>query len=117
MAGRLFLIHWNDAEAEDKAHALRGDGWEVQTESADGARGAKRLLADPPDVVVIWLTRLPSHGRETARFFRSSPAGRSTPIVFVGGGGEALETVRAKVPDAVYTAPDGLAAALAPYAG
>ena len=115
MAGRLFLIHWNDAEAEDKARALRIDGWDVETESADGARGAKRLLADPPDVVVIWLTRLPSHGRETAHYFRSSPAGRSTPIVFVGGEGEALARVRAKVPDAVYTAPDGLTAALAPF--
>ncbi len=115
MAGRLFLIHWNDVEAEDKARALREDGWDVQTESADGARGAERLLADPPDVVVIWLTRLPSHGRATAHYFRSRPAGRSTPIVFVGGEGAALEKVRSAVPDAVYTSPGGLVAALAPY--
>ena len=116
MASRLFLIHWNDAEAEEKARALREDGWDVQMESADGARGAKRLLANPPDVVVIWLTRLPSHGRQTAHYVRSRPAGRSTPIVFVGGDGAALEKVKSAVPDAVYTAPSGLTAALALYA-
>ena len=32
MASRLFLIHWNDAEAEEKARALREDGWDVQME-------------------------------------------------------------------------------------
>ena len=37
VAGRLFVIHWNGLQAEQRAGALAGDGWDVEIESADGA--------------------------------------------------------------------------------
>ncbi len=110
---RLFLIHWNAAEARALAAPLRHAGWTVSLESEDGARASRRILASPPRAVVIYLTRLPSHGRETAHAVRASKAGRTIPMIFVGGEGPALEKVRAKVPDAVYTTPQGLPAVLA----
>ena len=113
MKGRIFLIHWNATQAEEYAQALRAQGWEVATESQDGARAGKALLANPPDVVIIYLTRLPSHGRETAHALRSHKAGRALPIVFVGGEGEGLEKTRWKVPDAIYTVPAQLTEVLA----
>lgn len=63
----------------------------------------KKVKARPPDVLVVYLTRLPSHGRETAHMLRSVKATRDLPIIFVGGEGEALEKTKAKVPDAIYT--------------
>jgi hypothetical protein len=62
-----------------------------------------RKAADrPPEVFVIDLERLPSHGREAALFFRRRKASRETPIVFAGGAAEKIERVRSVLPDAVF---------------
>ena len=112
MKGKLFLIHWNASEAEEHASALRSDRWSVNVESQEGTRAGNLIRADPPDVVVIYLTRLPSHGRETARHLRSLKTTRDVPILFVDGKEEAIETTRAKVPEAVYVTSAELGAAL-----
>jgi hypothetical protein len=66
--------------------------------------------------VVVYLTRLPSHGRETMHGLRGTKAGRDIPIIVVGGAGEALEKTRKKVRDATYVLEPGLRRALAKYA-
>jgi DNA-binding response OmpR family regulator len=101
--GKIFLIHWNDHEAEQLADTLRAQGWLVDFESADGALAAKAIVANPPDVVVVMQTRLPSHGRRTGEWLRSRKALQQLPIVFVDGEGDALEKTKAKVPNAQYT--------------
>ena len=112
--GKLFYIHWNEAEA--KAQAFRNQSWDVRLEAKDGERASRRILGDPPDVIVISLTRLPSHGRETAAYLRSRRGGGGVPIVFVDGAEDAVEKVRAKVPDAVYTTTPELPDLLSRYA-
>jgi CheY-like chemotaxis protein len=102
MKGRIFLIHWNTEEAAEHARELRSDGWNVYVESEDSARAYKRIKADPPDFVVIYLPLLPSHGRETADALRSSKDTRKQPVVFLGGSEEAIEKPKAKVPNAVF---------------
>ncbi|MBI2183870.1 MAG: hypothetical protein HYU39_02805 [Thaumarchaeota archaeon] len=103
MKGRIFLIHWNQSEADEFAEKLRSEGWKVDIEAEDGARAGKMIRADPPDAVVIYLTRLPSHGRETADYLRSVKTTRNIPIVFVDGREDALEKTKVKVADAVFT--------------
>jgi len=115
MNGKLFLVHWKAAEAEEYASLLRSKGWEVEYEAEDGARAGKKIKENPPAVIVIYLSRLPSHGRETAEGLRSLKATRSIPIVFVDGQGEALEKTKAKVPDALYTTSDRLPGVLAQF--
>ncbi len=115
MAGKLFLIHWKAAEAEELAKPLRAVGWQVATEAEDGARAGKAIKDTQPDVVVIYLTRLPSHGRETADGLRSLKATRVIPIVFVGGQGDALAKTKAKVPDATYVTQEELPSVLQKY--
>jgi hypothetical protein len=114
---RMFLFHWNEGEARTLAAAHRAAGWRVETESSDGARGGKRVVSDPPDAIVVYLTRLPSHGRETAHGIRSYKATKTTPILFVGGAGEAVAKTRAKVPDARFVSERALPRALASLAG
>ena len=101
--GRLFYIHWNPAEAEAQASLFREDGWDVRLEAKDGDRASRRILGDPPDVVVISLALLPSHGREAAAYIRSRKGGGEVPIVFVDGAEDAVEKAVAKVPTAIYT--------------
>jgi glucuronate isomerase len=112
MKGRLFLIHWHTAEAEEYAQRLRDEGWQVNVESEEGGQAHKRVLADAPDAVLIYLTRSPSHGRQTADAIRASKAGRKLPIVFVGGKDKAVEKAKAKLSDALFTTSAELGQAL-----
>lgn len=109
---RLFLVHWNEAEAEKLAESLRQAGWPVEIEARDGTRAWETVRANPPLGLVVSLDRLPSHGRETALAVRKSTAGRTIPIVFVGGEPEKVAAVRARIPDALYLAHDELVPAL-----
>ena len=103
MKGRLFLVHWNAAEAAELAAPFEQAGWQVESEAEDGARAGKRILANPPAAVVIYLTRLPSHGRETAHTLRSAKAGKRIPVIFVDGAEDKVAKVRANVPDGIFT--------------
>lgn len=97
----IFLVHWSEFEAIKRIEALQAAGHHVTWKSLDGANYRSiRTLA--PDVFVIDLTRLPSHGREVAMALRSWKDTRYIPIVFVGGEPEKVEKTRAMFPDAVY---------------
>ena len=65
---RITLIHWNAPEAQARAAQLERAGHSV-TVHAD--RRAAPLTPSPPDVFVIDLNRLPSHGRETGVWLRN----------------------------------------------
>ncbi|MEX1247864.1 MAG: hypothetical protein WEA61_05235 [Anaerolineales bacterium] len=114
--GRLFLFHWNRPEAEEYAKGLRGQGWEVDFEWEDGARGGNAVKLNPPDAVVFYHTRLPSHSRATAEYFAQTKSMRNIPLIFVGGEGEALDKTKQKIPTGIFVSEDKLAAALAKYA-
>ena len=101
--GKLFLIHWDAAEAEEKAVPLRADGWDVTLESDGGATAYLGIRKTNPDVIVIHLSRLPAHGSDTAHALRSTQVTRDIPIVFVGGQGQGLKEAKMAVPGAAYT--------------
>ena len=114
--GRLFLLHWNKEEAEAYANDLRQQGWEVDFEYEDGARGGNAIKLNPPTVVVTYLTRKPSHGRATTEYLAETKSIRSIPLIFVGGEGEGLEKTKAKMPNAKYISEDQLTKTLDEYA-
>jgi CheY-like chemotaxis protein len=102
MPPNLFLIHWNQSEAEELAQPLREAGWHVELEAEDGARAGQSIKQNLPDAVAIYLTRLPSHGAHTAAYLRETKSTRDIPVIFVGGTPEKIEAAKAKVPDALY---------------
>lgn len=114
---RIFLVHWNLEEAEQLAAPLRSEGWQVELEAEDGARAYRRICEDPPSAIVIYLTRLPSHGRETAHALRQRSSLASLPIILVGGKPGKVEKVRERVPAASYLEQDELIPALAGLPG
>jgi hypothetical protein len=65
-----------------------------------------------PDVLVISLARLPSHGRQVARWFWETKARRAVPIVFVGGTADKVEATRARFATAIYCSERGLRGAI-----
>lgn len=111
---RLFYVHWNDGEALETVRTLRGAGHEVayNSQSGPGNPNWKQLRASLPDLLIISLERLPSHGRHLAEWFWEAKSRREVPILFVGGKPEKVAGVREAVPEACFTSPDDLDAAL-----
>ncbi len=100
---RAFLIHWKKEELGPKIRLLRAAGYSVATEHEDGARAGRNIKANLPDVIVIYLSRLPSHGRETAEYLAGAKATRQVPIVFVGGEPQKVAEVKARVPTGIFS--------------
>ncbi len=108
----LYLIHWNAAEAEERAARLRGLGYEVRCDLPRGRAFFRDMAQDPAQAVVIDLSRLPSQGRDFGVNLRLQAATRRIPLVYVGGGQAQVDAIRPLLPDATYTTWEAIAADL-----
>ncbi|MBM3812327.1 MAG: hypothetical protein FJW20_11930 [Acidimicrobiia bacterium] len=103
MVPSVLLVHWKKEEAAPRLERLRKAGFSPRLFDSGTPESLRSLSANPPDAVVIDLTRLPSHGRTVGAAMRQRKALRNVPIVFVEGDPEKVEKVRQMLPDAVYT--------------
>ena len=111
MDGLVYLIHWKQDEARERAQLIEAAGYRV--DASPFTPGLLRHLRDnPPAAVVIDLSRLPSHGREVAMALRQYKGTRAVPIVFVGGQPDKVERVKELLPDAKYAGWQGIGAAI-----
>jgi CheY-like chemotaxis protein len=99
---RVRLLHWKAAEAEPVVQALLNSGHTVEYEEQFRTELMREWRKSPPDIFVIDLSRLPSHGRELAIAIRQSPTTRGAPIVFCQGEKEKVARLRTLLPDATY---------------
>jgi hypothetical protein len=99
---RIQLIHWNRDEARERARFLEEKGFRVDWEPPQGAEFLRRVKSDPPDAIIIDLTRLPSQGRDMGIHLRKQKATRSIPLIFVEGDPVKVGKVRRLLPDAVF---------------
>jgi hypothetical protein len=112
--GRIVLIHWNREEGEVRAGGLRGKGRQVVVLTPRGGAAELRPLRDdPPEAIVIDLTRIPSQGRAVGVELRRQKGTRAVPLLFAGGDSEKIARIRELLPDAVYTAWESIDEALA----
>jgi hypothetical protein len=110
---RVQLIHWNAAEAEERAERLRSLGYEVACPVPQGPDFFRQLGRDLPAAVVIDLSRLPSQGRDAALTLRKQAGTRRIPLVLVGGEPDKVARIRDLLADATYTSWDEIGGALA----
>ena len=97
---RLRLLYWKPSEAPSKIQFLRKAGHEVIYEEKPTPTS---IRTGDPQVLLIDLSRLPSHGREVAVHHRGRKATRHIPVVFVDGDAEKVAQIRKLIPDAFYT--------------
>ena len=100
---RVRIVHWKEPQAAPLIEACRACGFEVEYDAVRFPDLAKLIRAAPPDVLVIDLTCLPSHGRESAIYLRRTKYARHLPLVFVDGEPDKVEKVREQLPDATFT--------------
>ena len=99
---RLLLVHWNAEEAKAKARTLKGLGHTAEILCDSEKPNLGRVRESPPDLFLIDLNRLPSHGREIAGYFRRAKATRQIPILFVDGNAERVSRAKQLIPDADF---------------
>jgi hypothetical protein len=111
---RVRLVHWKPEEsgARAKVSRLRAAGHRVRIEKPEGMAFLRSLRESPPQVLVIDLDRVPSHGRDIALAVRHQKATRSIPLVLAGGETEKVQRIRRHLPDAVFTSWRGIRAAI-----
>lgn len=97
---RVRLILWKpDAE---KTAAVRALGYGVE-DAKPTSSSLKEFRENPPDAIVIDLSRLPATGLEVGVALRRFPKTRLIPLVFVDGLPEKVARAQAALPDARYT--------------
>jgi len=103
MAERVCLLHSSEPEGAERARELAAFGYKVERESRFDPSLLRSLAASPPAAIVVDLSRLPSHGRDVALALRTRAGTRRVPLVVAGGKGDAVNSLRAHLPDAFYT--------------
>jgi CheY-like chemotaxis protein len=97
------LIHWDEGESQEKSARLEAAGYDVDCSLPAGPDVLREMRRDPPDALVIDLSRLPSHGRDIALAIRHTKATRHVPLIFVEGETEKVKRVQGLLPDALFT--------------
>ena len=105
-----FFIHFNEAEVKEKIKPLRATGYEV--DSHFSTESVADLRQHQPDVLVICLDKLPSHGRRYAEWLWEAKKRRHIPIIFCGGTPEKVLITKEKLPTAIYCSNEKLLATL-----
>jgi len=109
----IVLIHWNQIEGAQRAECIRSASHEVVFQVPDGPAWFRDVSAEPPELFVIDLTRLPAQGRDMTFALREYKTTRATPVVFVGGDPMKVARIRQQLPDAIYTDWDDIDRAIA----
>ncbi|HEX9745556.1 MAG TPA: hypothetical protein VGB30_09025 [bacterium] len=99
----IYLFHWNENEALELVLKFEAAGYSVRHESSDGARGCRDIKDNPPDVIVVYLTRLPSHGSRVGEHLQEVKKTRDIPVIYVGGEKEKVAQVKTRVPTARFS--------------
>lgn len=109
---RVIYVHWNAAEAADRAERLRDAGFAAEVFASQDVADLQAVLDDPPEAFVIDLGRLPAQGRDLAIWLRRKKSVRQVPVVFVGGPPAKVAKLRQVLPDAGFAEWDGVAEAV-----
>jgi len=109
---RVLVIHYNPAEAAERAGRLRQLGFDARPYLSLGTRGFREIRADLPDVILIDLTRMPSYGKAMGALMRETKWLRAIPLAFVTGDPAKTAVVREILPDAVFAAWDRIGPAI-----
>lgn len=105
---RVLLVHWKAEELAERVERLAAAGHEVEA-TAVTPTPIRRVVELDPEVLVVDLGRLPSHGREVADALCASKKTRHIRIVFVAGQPAKVERARSQFPGATFVQWSGIA--------
>ena len=110
---RVLVIHREPTEAAQIAGRLRDRGIDAAPYQSLGARGFRQIRAEPPELILIDLIRLPSYGKTMGVLLRENQALRNIPLVFLAGDPKKTAEVKRMLPDAGFASWNDLPSAIA----
>ena len=106
------IAHWREEEGLRRRGELEAQGFSVEYHPVDAGALLGILKAQPPDALIIDLSRSPAQGRDLGVALRIHGSTRRVPLLFVEGETEKVEAVRRVLPDVIFTSWDGVATPL-----
>ncbi len=97
---RVFFIHWNEVELKEMIEPLIKAGFGVDYHF--DIKKVVDLRESLPDILVISLERLPSHGKAYAEWMWEAKKRQHIPIVFCGGALEKVIPLSIQFPQATF---------------
>ena len=97
---KIFFIHWNEKELQEKIEPLEKAGYNIDYHF--NTETVADLRENLPEVLVICLDRLPSHGRRYAEWLWEAKKRQHIPVVFTGGKPEKINPLKLKLPNAIF---------------
>ena len=97
---KLFYIHWNEEELEERLKPLRKLPLEIS--SHWNTNEVAKFTDALPDIFVVSLDRLPSHGRQYIQWLWEAKKRQHIPVIFVDGKADKVEETKTKFPNARY---------------
>ena len=99
----IWLVAWKEEEGLVRRRDLEALGRTVYFQELDPSGHLRELQADPPDALVIDLSRSPAQGRDLGVAVRVRASTRGIPLVFAGGAEDKVSLVKKILPDASFT--------------
>ena len=96
----IFFIHWNEKELQEKIRPLKKAGYKVDYHF--NTETVADLREDLPDLLVICLDRLPSHGKRYGEWIWEAKKRKHIPVIFCGGTPEKVTPIKLKLPNAIF---------------
>lgn len=96
----IFYLHWNQEELEKRLELLKG--LQVEITSHWNAESKAKWGEKLPDVFIISLARLPSHGKAYANWLWEAKKRQHIPLIFVDGSQEKVENFKETFPRAIF---------------
>jgi hypothetical protein len=96
----LFYIHFNEAEIKERLQQLSGIG--LQLSGHWSTEQAATFSEGLPDILVVSLDRLPSHGRQYVQWLWQAKKRQHIPVIFVDGKADKVQATKEKFPKAVF---------------
>ena len=97
---RIFYVPWNESEASERIALITDAGHDARVHWS--THSSPHLKGDLPDVAVISLDRLPSHGWAIAEWFWEVKSRRHIPIIFEVGKPDKVAVARQRFLEAHF---------------
>lgn len=95
----IVYVHWNEQELVERIEPLKAAGHHIIPHHISGHKLSFDQL---PDVFIISLDRLPSHGKAIAEWVWEAKKRQHIPIVFEGGQAEKITSFEERFPKAIF---------------
>src|SRR5215510_12502497 len=96
----VFYLHWNEQELKARIAALKE--LELPIQSHWNKDEVVKWKDNLPDIFIISLDRLPSHGCQYVKWLWEAKKRQHIPVIFVDGKPDKVDETKAKFPQAIY---------------